>query len=337
MSNETPKVSVVIPVYNTVDYLARCLDSVLEQTYENIEVVIVDDGSTDGSSSVLTEYAARDSRIVLIRQSNSGEIASRRRGIERAKGVFLFFLDSDDYLAPEAIGRLVDYQQRNRVDVVCGGYWHESTSYRLVYTHAERNILSGKEYVGELLRGCKAGYLCGILYPRDLFEGMVYYPDIYVSGDLLTNVRLLLRRELRVGYLSVPIYHYVQRGGSAGRRRVSVDYMQKFFSYLQETFSQLNLEKDEEIREWQFLLKYQWYLSYVNRTSNPAIRHTAFARELYLELSRPDYARAVTRNFTRMERAIVKLHRSSFTAWMGKVCSTVSRLAESVRKRLVSR
>ena len=337
MSNENPKVSIVIPVYNTVDYLVRCLDSVAGQTYENIEVVIVDDGSSDGSSSVLTEYAARDSRIILIRQENSGEIASRRRGIERAEGDFVFFLDSDDYLASEAIERLVDYQRRNRVDVVCGGYWHESVSYRLVYTYEEMNILSGKEYVGELLCSRKAGYLCGILYPRDLFDNMVYYPDIYVSGDLLMNVRLLLQRELRVGCLSVPIYHYIQRGGSAGRRRVSVDYMQKFFHYLQEIFSQLKLEKDEKIQEWQFLLKYRWYLSYVNRTSNPSIRHALFAEELYRELRRPDCARAVIRNFTRMERTIVRLHRSSATAWIGKVCSTGCRLAESVRKRFVSR
>ena len=337
MSNENPKVSIIIPVYNTVDYLVCCLDSALEQTYKNIEVVVVDDGSSDGSSSILTEYAARDSRIVLIRQENSGEIASRRRGIERAEGTFIFFLDSDDYLAPEAIERLVDYQQRNKVDVVRGGYWHESTSYRLTYVYEETNILSGKEYVGELLCGHRAGYLCGILYPRDLFDDLVYYPDVYVSGDLLMNVQLLLRRELRVGHLSIPIYHYVQRSGSAGRRRVSIDYMQKFFLYLEQTISQLKLDGDEEIQKWQFLLKYQWYLSYVNRTSNPTPRHTLFAKELYQELSRPDYTYAVAHNFTRMERAIVYFHRSASTAWMGKACSTGCRLMKSISKRFMSK
>jgi len=115
-----PKVSIVIPVYNVEAYLRRCLDSVVNQTLREIEIICVDDGSTDGSVAILGEYAAKDPRIRVLRQpENSGQGAARNRGLEEAKGEYAYFMDADDELASaDALERLVAEAERERLDAL---------------------------------------------------------------------------------------------------------------------------------------------------------------------------------------------------------------------------
>lgn len=94
-----PKISIIIPVYNAEKYLHECLDSVVSQTFKDIEIICIDDGSADNSYQVLQGYADKDSRFVILQQENKGAGAARNKGIEIAKGEFLAFLDSDDYYA----------------------------------------------------------------------------------------------------------------------------------------------------------------------------------------------------------------------------------------------
>ncbi len=103
-----PKVSVIIPVYNVEQYLKRCLDSVVGQTLEDIEIICVNDGSTDGSLKILKEYAAKDNRIKVINQENKGAGEARNRGIELAAGEFITFVDSDDYIADNCLKQMFD-------------------------------------------------------------------------------------------------------------------------------------------------------------------------------------------------------------------------------------
>lgn len=104
---DTPLISIIIPVYNTEPYLRQCLDSVCGQTYGNLEIICVDDGSTDGSGAIVDEYAARDSRVVAVHQQNQGQARARNVGIAMARGEYVTGLDSDDYLAPQAYERVV--------------------------------------------------------------------------------------------------------------------------------------------------------------------------------------------------------------------------------------
>lgn len=96
MSEQTPKISVIIPVYNVEKYLRECLDSVVSQTFRELEILCINDGSTDGSSAILEEYARKDSRVQVIQQENQGQAAARNRGLAEARGEYVFFLDSDD-------------------------------------------------------------------------------------------------------------------------------------------------------------------------------------------------------------------------------------------------
>ena len=113
-----PTVSVIVPVYNAEQYLRPCLDSVLAQTYPTLEVILVDDGSTDASAGICREYCEKDGRFRLIRKENGGASSARNRGLDNATGTYLYFLDSDDEIVPEAIEKLVACARGNGADLV---------------------------------------------------------------------------------------------------------------------------------------------------------------------------------------------------------------------------
>lgn len=115
---KNPAVSVVIPVYNVERFLAECVDSVLHQTMDGFEIILVDDGATDGSGRMCDEYARRDSRIRVIHQANGGLSAARNTGLDAARGEYVYFLDSDDYIVPDALEKLRAVAEKEKADVV---------------------------------------------------------------------------------------------------------------------------------------------------------------------------------------------------------------------------
>jgi len=112
------KVSVVIPVYNTYKYLPECLESVINQTLADIEIICINDGSTDFSSKILEEYASKDKRIKIISQNNQGLSCARNRGLEIARGEYIYFLDSDDKITLTALEELYDIAEKNKLDII---------------------------------------------------------------------------------------------------------------------------------------------------------------------------------------------------------------------------
>ena len=102
-----PSVSVIVPVYNIEQYIGKCLDSIIGQTLKEIEIIVVDDGSTDDSSRIIDRYARTDSRIVAIHKTNGGVVSARNCGIAQATGLYILFVDGDDHLAPDACERLL--------------------------------------------------------------------------------------------------------------------------------------------------------------------------------------------------------------------------------------
>lgn len=119
---ETPLITVVIPVYNIKEYLPKCINSVLGQEYKNLEIILIDDGSTDESGLLCDKYAEKHKNITVIHQNNKGLGGARNTGIDNASGQFIFFLDSDDYLCKKYIKILFDYISKNNLDVAFGGH-----------------------------------------------------------------------------------------------------------------------------------------------------------------------------------------------------------------------
>lgn len=187
-----PLVSVIIPVYNGGTLINDAIDSVVNQTYGNWELIIVDDGSSDNSFAICSERAAEDSRITVLHQENGGVNAARANGVDSSNGEYLVFLDADDSLPYDALERGLSYMS-NDVKVVAEG----KGDYEL----------TNEEYSLELLKGTLPPGICEKMYSADLYKKVDYHLDrrIVMGEDLLINLILCLN-DFKVRVVSDPIY-----------------------------------------------------------------------------------------------------------------------------------
>ena len=158
--NETPLISVIIPVYNVEPYFRQCLNSVVGQTYEKLEILIIDDGSTDECGKICDEYAERDGRIKVFHTENRGLSAARNLGIDEAGGEYINFIDSDDWFELNAIETAVNAAIDSKADIVCFRYVKEYKNTRKVDSFAEyyeKTVFNGDEIIKEYCTGPHIG------------------------------------------------------------------------------------------------------------------------------------------------------------------------------------
>lgn len=201
-------ISVIIPVYRVEKYLRRCVDSVLSQTFREIEIILVDDGSPDSCPAICDEYRAKDSRITVIHQRNAGLSGARNRGIEAAKGEYLAFVDSDDYLAPDFLESLY---------LACVESGSDMSVCRWEYVRGEdipergsgkTETFTGREMLAKLYDPDGAYFVVAWnkLYKRELFEE-IRYPLGKIHEDEATTYKLYDRAE-KVVYVDRSLYGY---------------------------------------------------------------------------------------------------------------------------------
>ncbi len=210
--------SVIIPVYNTRKYLEKCIDSVIQQDYTNLEIILVDDGSTDGSEDICEKYAGKDPRIIVIHQENRGLSGARNTGIKKATGRYLLFVDSDDYIDKDSVSRFATVLQTIKADVVVGEARSISEVGTVPMTH--RNLTFGRIYTGIEYSICaikdRSWYAPSWLnmYSRDfLLRNDLFFTEGIFHEDLEYQARLFLSAE-KTAYLCKPFYNYVSREGS---------------------------------------------------------------------------------------------------------------------------
>lgn len=186
------KVSVVIPVYNTEKYLKRCIDSVISQSYNNLEILIVDDGSTDGSSSICDSIAESDSRVKVIHQINGGLSAARNAGINSSTGDYICFLDSDDYYCPDIIKQAVN-EAENGCDCVIWGYiakFDDNSADDKIYAQDYFKFIKGENcFTGEITSAL--GYAWNKLYNADKLKNQTdgFEKGLWMIEDIEFNSR----------------------------------------------------------------------------------------------------------------------------------------------------
>lgn len=203
-------ISVIIPVYNTKQYLQSCLDSVLAQTYSDLEIIFVDDGSTDGSAEMLDAFAAWDSRIRVIHQPNGGVCAARNRGIEEARGEYLSFIDSDDTLEPDMYEVLTNLLREHGVPIAHCSYNRITAGVvKPIGNSAQVYIQSREEALECLLTGkLFMGSCCSKLYERGLFDSVRFPAGIRTNEDMLVNFLVFSQVEKSV-FADVCKYNYL--------------------------------------------------------------------------------------------------------------------------------
>ncbi len=212
------KFSIIIPVYNVELYLRECLDSVINQTFVDWEAICVNDGSMDGSASILDEYALKDERIVVVAQPNSGTAAARNRGLKVASGDYIFFLDSDDWLESNALQSIAD--QLDGEDVLCFSgrrYFEELNDFHQADQLSERQYKSGMEYYNDnALRPRDFAFVCVVLrvYKRSFINKhqLYFYDDVSYEDNLWVPIALYYAGPVKV--ISDVLYVYRVRAGS---------------------------------------------------------------------------------------------------------------------------
>ena len=196
------KVSVIIAVYNARDYLKRCLDSLLGQTLEDIEIICVNDGSTDGSSVILDEYSSKDNRIKIITQSNAGPSAARNNGLFIAQGEYIGFVDSDDFVEKDFYEKLYNAAKESYADIACASVIRENDKKKTtLIKYNKRKTAHGVKEKFELAGIPKHCYIWNKIYNREklksagiefingvYYEDMAYTPNVLASLDTVTAV-----------------------------------------------------------------------------------------------------------------------------------------------------
>lgn len=213
------KISVVVPAYNTGRWLNRCLDSLLNQTYESLEVIVVNDGSTDNTRQVLDAYAGEHPEVKVIHKENGGVTSARLRGVMEAKGEWIGFMDGDDQVEPDMYERLYENARNAGAEISHCGHQVLFPDGRVEYVHnsgvkKRQDHLTG---LRDLLDGgLVESSLCTKLFRKGLFSGLSDWmdPAIKNNEDLFMNYYLFARAQTAV-YEDFCPYHYILRAGSA--------------------------------------------------------------------------------------------------------------------------
>lgn len=263
MNSIHPLISVIIPVYNVAPWLPRCLNSVIGNTYQNLEIICVNDGSTDHSLSILREYEARDPRIRVIDQANGGVSSARNAGMDVASGEFIALIDPDDWVHPQYFELLLHAQQQADADIMIGDHLRTDNplppnyssidpaaiSFRALSIDETISVRYTRNYVwGRLYRAC-------LLREHRFIEGAIY-------EDTPFNLMLLTKNDgIRIAFMSQPLYFYFMRQSSIVHSASRIHLLKVCKTYLSHITPQsTNLEKRilmEEAIKKLFTIRYE--------------------------------------------------------------------------------
>lgn len=259
---KNPYLSIIIPVYNVEQYLKKCLESVLNQTYQEFECILVDDGSTDASGRICDEFAISDSRITVIHKENGGLVSVRKAGLKNASGRFIGCVDSDDWVEPDYFEKLLKMQKKYDADIVAGNLFRDIGEdsypvYNRIPTglYRKQDILPQLIYSGNFFEFGLHPSLCSKLIRKeilditqlsvdeDILEGeddAVVYPSVLVAEKILVT--------------DICGYHYVQRQGSITKsvKQDDLRRLQLVFDHLEKTFRTKGVmnELEFQVNQW---------------------------------------------------------------------------------------
>lgn len=230
--NSKFKISVIIPVYKVEDYLIQCVESILCQTYTNLEVILIDDGSPDNCPDICDRYSEKDSRVIVIHKENGGISSARNAGLDIATGDIIAFIDSDDWIELDMFERMVDLKIQTGADIVCcdwvrtdGINEYERTNLNKQYG----DILTGESIAKEILLGKIGSYVWNSLYDRECWEN-IRFPVGRVFEDIAVTF-LAFERAQKVAFLDAPLYNYRINNNGITQSHNPAKYYHFFLGY----------------------------------------------------------------------------------------------------------
>ena len=209
-----PKLSVIVPVYNVEQYIHKCVDSILSQTYADFELVLVNDGSPDNCGKICDEYASKDNRVKVIHKKNGGVSEARNVGLDVATGEYISFIDPDDWIDKDMYEQTIGYMDDNDLDIVCFDVEEVRTNKSFVrYKYNGDKSFTSHEALYEILIDGIDNSPCNKIYKKYTWEG-VFFPVGRRFEDVATIYKTFHNANM-VGYMRKAYYHYFRREGSA--------------------------------------------------------------------------------------------------------------------------
>lgn len=298
-----PCLSVIVPIYNVEDYLRECIDSILLQTYTDIELILVDDGSTDACPMICDEYASKDSRIRVLHKANGGLSDARNAGLRLAGGQWLSFIDSDDYIERDMYENMLGLASETDADIVCCGRSIVSRGEKTGQQHcfAGIRLFSPKEAFAEILLGGQMDEsCCDKIFRSRLFAGKEF-PVGEINEDIVL-IPTLIKAGAVIAHNGEPFYNYrvrensISRSGYIGNYDVTLSHIKLVEAFSNENFPGLENEMacfrfrysnvalgkmlmscTKEERK-QFREEYRRYYRILRDSFFPAVRNKKFAK-----------------------------------------------------------
>ena len=215
-------ISVIVPIYNSEKYLQKCIDSIVNQTYKDLEIILVNDGSTDNSPKLCDEFAKNDKRIVVIHQENKGLSASRNAGLRRATGEYITFVDSDDYIEDDTYEKVFWAIENFNSDLVFFREKSVDETGKTIYINGETP--SGKIFeitqddAAQLIIGRLINGMCDKVYKSSVLDG-IFFKEGYMYGEDFMYNLLALSRIQKIGYVDQIKYSYVSNSSSVTHKK----------------------------------------------------------------------------------------------------------------------
>jgi len=329
-----PVISIIVPVYKVETYLPRCLDSILAQTFTDFECILVDDGSPDNCPAICDEYASRDNRIVVIHQENKGVVVARDRGLRKAQGKFIHFVDSDDWIEPNALELLYKKQRETDSDLVLGGFCRIYKRYneKYIYPEISNNVPPIIYFLS--VPSC----IWGRLYKKSLFENYSLV-DTNVAEDLICNVQIFSKiRAEKLQKIDSIIYNYDCTSYSITNQR-KYDYK----SYLEDPYIKSFLWVEQYLQKTgQYNLVKNIWLNYVmNMGVIPYVKYNYknltrkdidfFNKNYYREFVKSKYSKKV------LIRDKIMIFIFNFSITLGKIYGNILYFGRYILAKRVSK
>lgn len=259
---KTPSISVIVPVYNVENWLAKCINSILLQSFRNFELLLIDDGSSDNSSKICKKFLSKDDRVKYFYKKNGGLSDARNYGLKKATGRYVVFIDSDDYIKKDYLYLLFNSIESTNSDVaVCGFEWVDKEGeviYNVPISNIEQHqIISGKNLLRDVFK--HEGYAFVVvwnkIYKKELFDHIKFdvgrlYEDEFINFKLFWNVQ-------KVSIVNQKLYCYVQRDGSIKNSKISekkiIDFNklhEERTSFYKENDEALYVMANKSYRKW---------------------------------------------------------------------------------------
>lgn len=251
--NENLLVSVIVPIYNAEKYLDKCIQSIAEQTYKRLEIILVDDGSTDNSPAICDSWIEKDSRVRVIHKKNGGVSTARNAGIANASGLFLSFVDSDDWILKDMISTLVDLQRKTGADVA-GCCAHTVNAGETFVEQQLPNEVTTIYTFSKVLKDNFPDFswsLCGKIYRAELFKNLPNnLPEhLVMSEDIMLNTFLYKNSE-KIVLTNSKYYIYFRDGNSA----ISGELTERMISDCQIAYSTMLMSVDKNTSSYKYML-----------------------------------------------------------------------------------